>query len=144
MAMIKASQVTPRQFRNVVPEMYRNMPYTKLDKADVEIEITSIVFSIYQAKTRDKDDKDDIVELVTRDGKPITNITVYIGLSNGCYSSVNGDTAIEQLASIVDFNETAIGQYPYELETPEKAKTIMVNEKMGKKEYPKVAFDPVE
>ena len=139
MPMLKADQITPRQFRNVVPEMFKNRGYITLEK-DMELEIESIVFSIYQATKRVGDEKQK-KKLATEDGQPVTNITAYIGFTDGFYSSVNGDIAVWQLASIVGFDETAIGQYPYTLDQPEKVKTITVNEKMGNKEYPKIAFD---
>lgn len=137
MPMLKANQITPRQFRNVVPDIFKNRGYITLEK-DMSVEIESIVFSIYQATKTVGDEKQ---ELTTKDGTPITNITAYIGFTDGFYSSVNGDIAVQQLASIVGFDETAIGQYPYKLDTPEKVKTITVNEKMGNKDYPKIAFD---
>jgi len=137
MTMIKASEVTPRQIRTVMPDQYANRGY--VDLADgMTINIESIVFSIYPA-TKNVDGHR--IKLETQEGKPITNTTAYIGLTDGKYTSVNGDVAVCQLASIVGFKATDIGKYPFNLEKPETVKVITVKEKMGNKEYPKFAFE---
>ena len=137
MAMIKASEVTPRKFRAIVPDAFKNCGYTEL-KEGMTIEIESVIFSVYQATKKVNDTR---VELKTQDGKPITNVTAYIGLGDGKYTSVNGDVAICQLASLTGFDKEEIGQYTYDLPKPETATCIIVKEPMGDKEFPKIAFE---
>ena len=138
MPMIKANEVTPRQIRAVLPDEYANRGYVKLEKG-MTIEIESMVFSIYQATKKNVDGSR--INMETTDGKPITNTTVYLGLTDGRYTSVNGDVATCQMASIVGFKETEIGKYPFVLDQPETVSVIEVTEKMGNKDYPKIAFE---
>ena len=138
MPMIKADEVTPRKFRNINPVQYKNRGYVTLEKG-MTITVESVVFSVHQASK--KADNGEKIKLATQDGKPVTNVTAYIGLPDNKFTSVNGDIAVCQLASIVGFDETEIGYYPFNLETPETITCIEIKEKYGDKEYPKLAFE---
>ena len=137
--MLKASEVVPARLRNIIPEMCRGRIYVDLAEG-MTFPITGIAINVYPAKGEDGD------ELFTKDDKPIYRRTGYFLIGDSAYSSVAGYTAIEQLVSCapetLDRNEPGTFEVPFI--TPVKVQTITVKEKMGKKEYDYIAFDPIE
>ena len=125
--MMKIEEITPKNIRAVIPDKYKGMGYKKLDKGD-EITITSVVFSIYNAKK-------DGAPIITKNGENITNVTVYFGLSDGRYSSLKNDIVYGQMAGLVGFYKTDVGYYEYDIE-PEKVKVVPAQTKMGARPLP--------
>lgn len=137
--MLKANEVTPARMKNVIPDMCKGRIYTELVEG-MGINITGIAINVYPAK----DDEGD--EMTTKNGRPITRRVGYLNIGEKVYSSVKGYTAVEQLIScapdILDHDEPGTYEAPVIGIIP--VVTITVKEKMGKSEYPYVAFDPQE
>lgn len=135
--MLKANEVTPARMKNVVPDMCKDRIYTELVEG-MGINITGIAINVYPAKDEDGN------ELYTRDEKLIVRKTAYFNIGEKVYSSVKGYTAVEQLIScapdILDHEEPGTYEAPDIGTIP--VVTITVKEKMGKKEYDYIAFDP--
>lgn len=135
--MLKANEVTPARMKNIVPEMCKGRVYTELVEG-MGINITGIAINVYPAKGEDGD------ELYTRDEKLIVRRVAYFNIGEMAYSSVKGYTAVEQLIScapdILDHEEPGTYEAPIIGSIP--VVTITVKEKMGKKEYDYLAFDP--
>lgn len=135
--MLKANEVTPARMKNIVPEMCKGRVYTELVEG-MGINITGIAINVYPAKGEDGD------ELYTRDEKLIVRRVAYFNIGEMAYSSVKGYTAVEQLIScapdLLDHEEPGTYEAPIIGSIP--VVTITVKEKMGKKEYDYLAFDP--
>ena len=139
MKMLKANEIVPARMKNVIPEMCKGRIYINLAEG-MEFEITGIVINVYPAKGEDGE------AMETKDGKMIVRRTGYFNIGDMGYSSVSGYTAIEQLVScapeVLDNMEP--GNYEIADIAPIRVSTITVKEKMGKSEYPYMAFDPKE
>ena len=136
MSIMKIGEIAPRNIRAVVPDKYKGMGYRKLKDGDI-VTITSVVFSVYNAR------KDGEI-LTTKNGDPINNVTVYLGLSDGHYTSLKNDIVLAQMCALTGFSEDVLtGYYPYDVE-PEKAKVVTTQVKMGQKSYDVLAFEGVE
>ena len=135
--MLKANEVTPARMKNIVPEMCKGRVYTELVEG-MGINITGIAINVYPAKGEDGD------ELYPRDEKLIVRRVAYFNIGEMAYSSVKGYTAVEQLIScapdLLDHEEPGTYEAPIIGSIP--VVTITVKEKMGKKEYDYLAFDP--
>lgn len=131
MSIIKIEEITPKNIRAVIPPKYKGKAYKKLVEGD-KVTIVSVVFSIYNAR---KDGE----FIVTKQGENITNTTVYLGLSDGHYTSLKNDIVLGQMAALTGFDETAVGYYEYDV-PPENVTVVTTEAKMGKKTYPVLAF----
>ena len=133
MSIIGIDSVTPKNIRNVMPDMYKGMAYRQLKEGD-KVTIINCTFSVYQAKK-------DSEPLVTKSGLPVTNVTVYFGLDDGSYTSLKNDIVTGQIAALTGFDkENVIGQYDYSFE-PERVKVVKAKTKMGNKEVDVLAFE---
>lgn len=129
MSIINAKNVTPKSIRSVMPSEYKTMPYNEIHKGDV-ITITSCVFSVYQARDKDREPIDGVY-----------NCTLYLGLDDGSYTSLKGETVIGQLTALTNFShENEPGQYYFNFE-PEKCTVITVSEKRGSKTFDYLALE---
>ena len=136
MSIINPSRITPRKFRGITPECYRNREYIKLITG-ATVTIESVVFSVYQPR-----DKNGNGPMVFDDGTPIKNITCYIGMTDGTYTSVKNEIVECQLSALVgfDIDKAEIGQkYPYKVEPNETVKVVEI--KRDGYSYPLVAFE---
>lgn len=137
MSIMKIGEIAPRNVRAVVPDKYKGMGYRKLKEGDI-VTIQSVVFSVYNAR------KDGEI-LTTKNGDPINNVTVYLGLADGHYTSLKNDIVLAQMCALTDFDEGVdVGYYPYDLAVPEKAKIVTTQVKMGQKTYDVLAFEGIE
>lgn len=134
MSILKVEEVTPKNIRAVIPPKYKGLGYKKLKAGDV-VTLTSVVFSVYNAKKNGE-------PIVTRDGENITNVTVYLGLDDGHYTSLKNDIVYAQMSALVGFVEDSIGYYDYDFD-PEKVKVVSVKTKMGQKEIDVLAFESI-
>lgn len=135
--MLGINAITPRKLINIVPEEFRNMPYRKLREGET-VTITKVIFSVYPATKKNPDGER--VPIVRKDGTPVLNESMYLGMSDGCYTSIRGDTAFMQLSQTVGFNETEPGIFSFDMN--EKVRIVLVDEKMGSETYQRYAFDP--
>lgn len=137
--MLKANEVTPARMRNVVPDMCKGRVYTELVEG-MGINITGIAINVYPAKN------DEGNEMTAKDGSIITRRVGYFNIGEMAYSSVKGYTAVEQLIScapdILDHEEPGTYEAPVIGMIP--VVTITVKEKMGKREFDYLAFEPQE
>lgn len=127
--------ITPRRFRAITPKMYQSRAYVKL-KTDEQIEIDSIVFSVYQPKSKENNEP-----MTYEDGTPFKNVTIYIGFDEEYYTSIKNEIVEGQLSILTGFDiDTAeIGkQYDYNLKEKESVKVVEIT-KAGYS-YPLIAF----
>lgn len=137
--MLKANEITPRQLKNILPEICKGKVYT----APVEgmtCTITAIAISSYPARTKDK-------AIQTRqDGTVVLNRTGYAVIADSLYTSIKGYTGIEQLIScnpdVLDSETEGITSCV--LDEPVRVRIIKVSEKLGDKSYDYAAFEPLE
>ena len=136
--MLKANEVTPRNVKNVIPEICKGRTYIECVEG-MGVRITGAAINRYLAK--DKENR----ERTTQDGKPILNRVAYVLFEGGFYSSFKGYTAIEQIIScapdVLESDEVGTVEVP---EFPEviPVVTIKVSEQMGKERYDYLAFEP--
>lgn len=137
--MLKANEIVPARMKNVIPEMCKGRIYINLAEG-MEFEITGIAINVYPAKGEDGE------AMETKDGKMVVRRTGYFNIGDVGYSSVSGYTAIEQLVSCAPetLDNMEPGNYEVANIAPIRVSTITVKEKMGKSEYPYMAFDPKE
>lgn len=137
--MLKANEIVPARMKNIIPEMCKGRIYINLAEG-MEFEITGIAINVYPAKGEDGD------EMYTKDEKLIVRRTGYFNIGDVGYSSVSGYTAIEQLVSCAPetLDNMEPGNYEVPFIAPIRVSTITVKEKMGKKEFDYLAFDPKE
>ena len=135
--MLKANEVVPFKLKNVVPAMCKGRTYVPMTEG-LKFSIRGIAINVWPARGEDGD------EMMTKDDKPITRRAGYFLINDDAYSSVSGYTAIEQLIScapeILDRAEPGTYEVPQIAAIP--VSTISVKEKMGKKEYDYIAFEP--
>lgn len=137
--MCSVENVTPRALNAVIPTIFKGLCYTKL-KEGLEIEITKVAYSVYQAKNKETK------ELIYRkDGTPVTRVTAYIGFDDGLYSTVSNEYAIGQLMSVtgpIDLDEFGVSEFP-DIE-PCRVKVTTKDIKYGNKSFPSWVFIPIE
>ena len=135
--MLKANEVVPFKLKNVVPAMCKGRFYVPMTEG-LKFNIRGIAINVWPARGEDGD------EMMTKDDKLITRRAGYFLINDDAYSSVSGYTAIEQLIScapeILDRAEP--GTYEAPQIGPIPVSTISVKERMGKKEYDYIAFEP--
>ena len=142
MAIIKVSEITPKNIRGVVPEEYRGMPYRQLTKGE-KVVIDSCVFSIYPAKN--KNGEKIVIEHGEDAGKTLNNCTIYFGLEDGHYTSLKNDVVEGQMCALTGFDtfRNDCGYYPFKFD-PETVEVIEVQTPIGKgankKNIPVLAF----
>ena len=136
--MLKANEVTPRNVKNVIPDICKGRTYIECVEG-MGIRITGAAINRYTAKDKDNQER------TTQDGKPILNRVAYVLIEGGFYSSFKGYTAIEQIIScapdVLESDEVGTVEVP---EFPEviPAVIIKVSEQMGKERYDYLAFEP--
>ena len=136
--MLKANEVTPRNVKNVIPEICKGRTYIECVEG-MKVRITGAAINRYTAKDKDNQER------TTQDGKPILNRVAYVLIEGGSYSSFKGYTAIEQMIScapdVLESDEVGTVEVP---EFPEvvPAVIIKVSEQMGKERYDYLAFEP--
>ena len=136
--MLKANEVTPRNVKNVIPEICKGRTYIECVEG-MGVRITGAAINCYTAKDKDNQER------TTQDGRPILNRVAYVLIEGGFYSSFKGYTAIEQIIScapdVLESDEVGTVEVP---EFPEVVPVgiIKVSEQMGKERYDYLAFEP--
>ena len=136
--MLKANEITPRNVKNVIPEICKGCTYIECVEG-MGVRITGAAINRYIAKDKENQER------TTHDGKPILNRVAYVLIEGGFYSSFKGYTAIEQVIScapdVLESDEVGTVEVP---EFPEviPAVIIKVSEQMGKERYDYLAFEP--
>lgn len=137
--MLKANEVTPRQLKNVIPEICKGKIYTA-PVSGMTCTITAIAISSYPARGKGRETQ------TRQDGSVILNRTGYAVISDTLYTSVKGYTAIEQLIScnpdVLDSETEGITSCV--LDKPQRVTIIEVSEKLGDKAYDYAAFEPLD
>lgn len=136
--MLKANEVTPRNVKNVIPEICRGRTYIECVEG-MGVRITGAAINRYPAKDKENQER------TTQDGKPILNRVAYVLIEEGFYSSFKGYTAIEQIIScapdVLESDEVGTVEVP---EFPEAIPVVIIKvlEQMGKERYDYMAFEP--
>lgn len=136
--MLKANEVTPRNVKNVIPEICKGRTYIECVEG-MGLRITGAAINRYIAKDKDNQER------TTQDGRSILNRVAYVLIEGGFYSSFKGYTAIEQIIScapdVLESDEVGTVEVP---EFPEVVPVgiIKVSEQMGKERYDYLAFEP--
>lgn len=140
MKMLKASEVTPRNVKNVLPDICKGRTYIEASEG-MNFKITGAAINYYPAKNDDGGDK------TTKDGKTVLNRVAYVLIDGGFYSSFKGYTAVEQIISCAAMHLESEVPGTVEVEDfgePIEVSVIKVQEKMGQKSYDYLAFEPKE
>ena len=136
--MQSVDNVTKRSMLKIIPNAYKDMKYTKVNNGDVKT-ITKVTYSVYPVK-----DTETGGIMIRKDGSPVTNVTAYIGFSDGTYTTSHGDMVINQLVSETGDFPDVEGQYEFDTDCP--VKVITTQAKYGKgpnaKTFPVWAFEP--
>lgn len=140
MRMLKASEVTPRNVKNVLPDICKGRTYIEATEG-MSFKITGAAINYYPARNEDGED------MTTKDGKAILKRVGYVLIDGGFYSSFMGYTAVEQIISCAAMHLESEVPGTVEVEDFGEAvevSVIKVQEKMGKKSYDYLAFEPKE
>lgn len=135
MAFCDVSEVIPKSLMAVIPDRYKGMKYRKLQTGDI-VTIYDITIVTYNAK-RDGE------YIVRKDGSNVLNETVYFALGDGYYSSLRNDKVLGQVAQLVGWTETDVGEQYFPLDNPEKVEIIEIKAKYGDREIPVRAFKSI-
>jgi hypothetical protein len=120
--------------KKFVPKLYTGKTYRKVEVGET-ITINSVVFSFYPAK--DKNGK--VITWGEHNNHVFLDCTVYLGLSDGTYTSMRNEIIRMQMMSLVGMRfPNDKGEYPYHLEVPETATVINTTQTVGKGENEKV------
>lgn len=138
MGMLKANEVTPWNVKNILPEICEGRVYVKLTEG-MEFTITGAAINVFPARDENGE------ALTTQSGETIMRRVAYVLMGDKIYTSVKGWTAIEQIISLNPTELDKMDEGTYECTGfAQRVKTITVKEKMGKKDYDYMAFDPLE
>lgn len=140
MRMLKASEVTPRNVKNVLPDICKGRTYIEAAEG-MNFKITGAAINYYPARNVDGEN------MTTKDGKTILKRVGYILIDGGFYSSFMGYTAVEQIISCAAMHLESEVPGTVEVEDfgePIEVSVIKVQEKMGQKSYDYLAFEPKE
>ena len=140
MRMLKASEVTPRNVKNVLPDICKGRTYIEAAEG-MNFKITGAAINYYPARTEDGED------MTTKDGKTILKRVAYVLIDGGFYSSFKGYTAVEQIISCAAMHLESEVPGTVEVEDfgePIEVSVIKVKEKMGKGSYDYMAIEPKE
>lgn len=135
--MLKANEVTPRNVKNVIPEICKGRTYIECVEG-MGLRITGAAINRYVAKDKENQER------TTQDGKPILNRVAYVLIEGGFYSSFKGYTAVEQIIScapdVLESDEVGTVEVP---EFPEVVPVgiIKISEQMGKERFDYFAFE---
>ena len=138
MGMLKANEVTPRNVKNILPGICKSRIYVEPAEG-MEFTITGAAINVFPAKGENGE------ALTTQTGETIMRRVAYVLVGDEIYTSVKGWTAIEQIISLNPAELDKMEEGTYECTGfAQKVKTIIVKEKMGKKEFDYIAFEPLE
>lgn len=138
MGMLKASEVTPRNVKNVLPGICKGRIYVEPAEG-MKFTITGAAINVFPAKT----EKGEIMK--TQAGEPIMRRVAYVLVGDEIYTSVRGWTAVEQIISLNPAELDKMDEGTYECTGfSQRVNTITVKEKMGKELFDYVAFEPLD
>ena len=138
MGMLKANEVTPRNVKNILPSICKGRIYIESAEG-MEFTITGAAVNVFPAKTENGE------SMTTQAGEPIMRRVAYVLVGDEIYTSVKGWTAIEQIISLNPTELDKMEEGTYECTGfAQRVKTITVKERMGKKEFDYIAFDPLD
>lgn len=137
MKMMKANEVSSLSMLAIMPKTLKDnhAKYIKVDNEMVKT-VTFIGINVYNAKNSDG------TAMVSKKGNEICNQTIYVGFSDGTFTTFKNDVAMAQVFSVVgevDISKPA--SYEFEVE-PFDTKFEQIDIKMGSKTYPYWVFDP--
>lgn len=138
MGMLKANEVTPRNVKNILPGICKGRIYVEPAEG-MEFTITGAAVNVFPAKGENGE------AMTTQNGEAIMRRVAYVLVGDEIYTSVKGWTAIEQIISLNPAELDKMDEGTYECTGfAQRVKTITVKERMGKKEYDYIAFDPLD
>lgn len=136
--MMKASEVSSLAMMAIMPKYLKDnhSRYIKVD-SDMVKTVTFVGVNVYNAKNKDG------TAMLSKKGNEICNQSIYVGFSDGTFTTFKNDVALAQVFSLVgELDISKPASYEFELDEPFDTKFEQIDIKMGSKTYPYWVFDP--